>query len=307
MIEELILGILIATVRLCIPILVAALGETFAQRSGVLNLGLDGTMLAGAFGGFVAAYVTGNLWLGVLVGLFIGALVGLLMAFLSVTLQTSQVVNGLMIGILCYGLVTYLVRTVMGSSYILSPYVFDGIHIPWLSDLPYLGPLLFSWPALVYIALALVPLSFFILFRTTMGMKIRAVGENPAAADAAGIDVTRVRYICVVVGGMMAGFAGAYFNLAYVPVFIEQGLAGRGWIALALVIFGSWNPIWIFAASIFFSFVDALQIRLQYSLGYAIPFQFLAMLPYILTIVALIIKSKKGSTPAALTVPYTRE
>ncbi len=306
MTEEFVVGFLHATIRVSIPVLIAALGETFAERSGVLNLGLDGIMLTGAFGGFTVTYFTANLWLGLLVGVAIGGVLGFLMAFMSVTLKTNQVINGLMIGILSYGLVTFLLRIIFNTSYVSSPYFFEPINIPVLSQIPVLGQILFQWTPLTYILLAMVPISAFILYQTTVGLKIRAVGENPEAADIAGINVSFIRYACVVLGGMMAALGGAYFSLAYVPIFTEQGLSGWGWIALALVIFGKWNPYWIFAGSLLFSFVDALQIRLQYTLNYVIPFEFLGMLPFILPLIALAIR-KKVDAPESLAKPYNRE
>ena len=304
--EELLVGFFLATVRTAIPVLIAAIGETFTERSGVLNLGLDGIMLAGAFSAFTVSYFTANLWLGVMIGIVIGAAMGLLMAFMSVTLKTNQVINGLMLGILSYGLVTFLLRIIFSVSYVSSPHYFSPINVPILSEIPVLGQLLFQWNPLTYLLLTMVPISAFVLYKTTFGLKVRAVGENPEAADIAGINVSLIRYVCIIIGGIMAALGGVYFSLAYVPIFTEQGLSGWGWIALALVIFGRWNPWWIFAGSMMFSFVDALQIRLQYSLGYVIPFQFLGMLPYVLPLVALAIR-KKMDSPKSLGHPYSRE
>ena len=300
------IGLLAATIRLSAPILYASLGEAVGQRSGVLNLSVEGMMIMGAFGGFSAVYFTGNLWLGVLVAMILGGLTALIMAFMSVTARVNQAVAGVMIGIFGWGFVAFLMRVVLGGSYIPARERFEAINIPVLSQIPVLGPILFSNNILVYLAFLIVPILAFLLSHTNFGMKIIAVGENPEAADTLGINVSLVRYLAVIFGGIMAGLGGACLSLAYTKVFSEDIIAGRGWIAIALVVFGGWNPYKILGGVLLFSLVDALQLRLQ-GLGFMIPYQFFIMLPYLLTVVALIIVSRRATAPASLGKPYTRE
>lgn len=299
-------GVLTATVRLGAPILFASLGEAFGQRSGVLNLSVEGMMTMGAFGGFTIVYFTGSLWLGVLAAMITSGLIALIMAFFSVTARVNQAVAGVMIGIFSYGLVAFLMSVIYGGNYTLARETFGAVNIPLLSQIPVVGPVLFKQNILGYSAFLLVPILWFFLFHTNSGMKIIAVGENPAAADTLGIKVYLVRYLAVIFGGMMAGLGGAYMSLAYSNTLSWDMIAGRGWIAIALVIFGRWNPLYILGGVLLFSFVDALQLNLQ-GLGFNIPYQFLIMLPYILTVVALIALSRKANAPASLTKPYARE
>lgn len=299
-------GILAATVRLSVPILFATLGEAIGQRSGVLNLSVEGMMTMGAFGGFTTVYFTGNLWLGVLASMILSGLIGLIMAFLSITARVNQAVAGVMIGIFSYGLVAFLMSVIYGGNYPLARELFGEITIPLVSQIPVVGPVFFKQNILGYSAFLLAPILAFFLFRTNSGTKIIAVGENPAAADTLGIRVYLVRYLAVFFGGVMSGLGGAYLSLAYSNTLSWDIVAGRGWIAIALVIFGRWNPLYILGGVLLFSFVDALQLNLQ-SVGFNIPYQLLNMLPYILTIVALISLSRKTTAPSALGKPYERE
>lgn len=293
-------------VRLAAPLLLAALGETFAERSGVLNLGIEGMMLMGAITGFWITVFTQNLLLGLLAAMVAGGLMGLLMAFMSVTLRVNQIVAGLSLWILGLGLSGFFYR--LG---IKGPYAYPTIHtlsdvsIPGLSQIPVIGKILFNQNLLVYLALVAVPICYFILFKTAWGLNITAVGENPRAADTLGIDVFRTRYICVIIGGILAGLAGAFLPLAWMGSFNENMTAGRGFIAFALVIFGAWKPRRVLLGALFFGGIDAIQMRLQVT-GMWIPHQFFLMLPYVLTIIALIIFSKRAVGPAALTKPYVR-
>lgn len=294
-----------STIRLAIPILLATLGEIFSQRSGVLNLGIEGMMLMGALGGFIGAHFTGSLWFGVLSGIIIGGLFGLIHAFFSVTLGVNQMLSGIGLYMLGWGLSSFLFRAIFGLSPVARLEGFSAIHIPILSQIPILGPILFQQNILVYLTFLLVPLFTIILFRTTIGLKIRAVGHNPMAADTLGISVFRIRYLCVILGGMLAGVGGAYLVLAEIGVFTNQMTAARGWIAVALVIFSKWLPSWAMAGALLFGLANAMQLRFQ-ALGVAFPYQFLLMLPYILTIIALIISYRRAERPAALTRHYKR-
>lgn len=295
-------------IRLAVPVLMAVLGEIFAERSGVLNLGLEGIMAFGAFAGFAVAYALGNPWMGLLAGFLGGALFGLVMAFFSVTMKTNQVITGISLVILGHGASAFLYRQIFGVSS--KPPRIDGfeeIVVPYLGDIPVLGPILFKQDVVVYLAVLLVVLSWAALFRTTWGLKVRAVGEAPSAADTSGISVARIRYTCVLLGAALAGLGGSALSVAQMHLFLENMIAGRGWIAIALVIFARWRPSLALAGAILFGIADALQFRLQ-ALGFdAVPYEFLLMLPYVLTILVLVSQSGRGVGPAALGEPYVKE
>ena len=301
-----IVGWLAASVRLATPILLAALGETFTERGGVLNLGLEGVMLMGALSGFAGAYATGNLWAGILAALITGVLFGLLMGFFSVTAKVNQVVAGLGITILGSGLSTLLFRLFFGLRTV-PPTIemFPERPIPLLSDIPILGEVLFSHNILVYITFFLVLISQFVLFRTRFGLALRSVGERPDAADTRGISVSRMRYIGLIVGGALAAVGGAYLPLANLGLFWTQMTAGRGFIAIAIVIFSRWNPLRGLWGALFFGATMALQLSLQ-TLRIPIASELLLMLPYIVTIIALVVVSRRAEFPGAFATPYTR-
>lgn len=298
-----------ATIRMSIPFLMASLGEIFSQRSGVLNLGVEGMMLFGLFGGFVGTFITGSPLAGLIMGIALGGVMALVHAILSIKFYVNQVISGIAINIFALGLTGYLFRIYYSDIFPL-PSVggFESIKIPLLSKIPIIGPSFFSQNILVYAALILVPIIGFILFKTSFGLKIRATGENPRAADILGINVHKIRFLCVIFGGLMAGAAGAYLLLS-VPgqVYQQWGVSGRGWISVALVIFSGWNPYRAIVGAFLFGGIDALQLRFQ-ALQVGIPYQFLLMLPYITTLTALIFIAKKVGArgPAALTVPYRR-
>ena len=291
-----------------IPILLAALGEILAERVGVINLGVEGMMLIGAVAGFMITATTDNHWLGLLGAIIAGGLMALIHAFLTITLRANQVVSGLALTIFCTGLSGYLGKAFIGIPLAAT---FKPVLIPSLSDLPVLGKLLFQYDVLVYISYSLAVLLWFFLYKTKSGLKARAVGENPAAADAVGVSVERTRYLFVIIGGMLAGMGGAYLSLAYAPSWLENMTAGRGWIAVALVIFAMWDPLKAFAGSFVFGAIDVLGFHLQ-AAGMMIPSFFLKMLPYVITIVVLILvtretKTRRVATPGALGLPYCRE
>ncbi len=230
---------------------------------------------------------------------------GLIMGIECITLRASQVVTGVAITLFGIGISIFWNKIIFGLKGA-SVTSFPHIGIPFLTSIPFLGPVLFQQNVLSYLSYVLVPVSAIILFRTTLGLKIEAVGENPAAADVAGINVFRIRYLCVILGGAMAGLAGAYLSLGYVGLFTENMTAGRGWIAVVVVIFGRWNPYRVLGGAMLFGVVDALQLHLQ-QVGTGLPVQALNMFPYITAIVVLLLVYKKQKPPAALTVPYTRE
>ena len=299
-----IIGILASGIRLATPYLYAGLGETISQRSGVLNLGVEGQMLMGAFAGFYVALTTGNLWLALLAASLVGALMGLLMAFVSISLQAEQGISGIGFYLFGLGLSDLLFQKMLGRVETVSG--FPPLHFPWLSDLPVVGRIFFQHNILVYIAFALVPLTWFLLNKTTLGLKIRAVGENPDAADSLGVSVSRVRYFTVTLGGALSGVAGASLSIALLNVFQQNLTSGLGFIAVALVYFGGWKPGGVLIGALLFSMVNALQLWVQ-TLGIPIPSEMAVMMPYLLTIVALVLAGQRAQAPSALTKPFNRE
>lgn len=301
-------GLLQATMRTATPLLLAGLGELFSERSGILNLGLEGIMLIGSLFGFLVANQTGSTWLGILSGGLAGLLISLIHAVLSISFNVNQTVSGVGINILCTGISMTVYRTVFGmaSSGVPTAPAQEQIHIPGLSNLPFIGPVLFQQLPLVYIALALVPISWLVLYKTEFGLAIRSVGEHPLAAETLGINVRLVRYICVLICGFLTGIAGTFLSLGLLNIFLDNMTAGRGWIALAVVIFGKWTPGGVLSASFLFGLASALQLRLQ-AAGVQIPYQFLLMAPYVLTIIALVGAVGRSIGPAALAKPYVKE
>lgn len=300
-----IVSIFVAAVRMMTPIAFAAFGELFAERSGVLNLGLEGMMIMGSIAGFLGAYYTGNVWVGIFAGILSGVLMGLLMGILCINLRMIQSVAGVTVTILGLGLSAFMYRVAFGIVVPPTVNVFETIPIPLLSQIPVLGPIFFQHHIFVYLAFLLIPIFSIVLFKTSIGLKIRAVGENPKAADTLGVNVNRIRYGCIIFCGLLTGLAGAELAVAEVGIFTEGMTSGRGWMAVALVIFGKWIPSRVFVGTVLFSFVDALQLRLQ-AIGIAVPYQFLVMLPYVLTIVMIAASYKRAGSPAALGIPYER-
>jgi len=289
------------------PLLFTSLGQVFTQRSGVLDMGVEAMMMIGALTGFAGAYYSGNPWIGLLTGMIGGVLVALLAAYFYVTLGADQVISGVILVIMASGLVILLNRIIFGSSYIPPRGAgFEAIQIPYLPELPVIGPVLFRQNLLTYVSWLLAPLAYFVLNRTTIGLSVRAVGENPMAADSLGINVPRVRYMCILFGGAMAGLGGTFLSLGYLNMYVTGITAGRGWIALALVIFSQWNPLLVLGGAHFFGALEALQLRFQ-SAGIGIAPQLLQMLPYVLTVATLVIISRRGVGPAALGTPYEKE
>jgi simple sugar transport system permease protein len=297
------IGILASGIRLATPYLYAALGETLGQRSGVLNLGVEGQMLMGAFAAFYVTFQTGNLWLGMLAAVAVGAAMGLAMAFVSVNLQAQQGISGIGFYLFGLGMSTLLFQMLIGT--VETVQGFTPIHIPLLSDIPVIGEIFFRQNILVYIAFALVPIAQFVLQKTTLGLRIRSVGENPAAADSLGVSVATVRYITVTLGGILSGIAGASMSIGLLNVFQQNMTSGLGFIAVALVYFGGWRPLGVMLGALLFSLVNALQLRLQVE-GVNIPSDLMVMMPYILTIIALVLTVQRVRSPSALTRPFDR-
>jgi len=304
---NLIIVTLAAAVRSGTPILFATLGEIFTERAGILNLGLEGLMLIGALSGFVSAYYTSSLLLSLIFAMLAGGIFSLIFAFLTISLKTNQVVSGLALTMLGTGISAFFGQYFIGKTAV----HFNSFAIPILNEIPFLGPVLFNHDILVYISYFLAPLLWYFLFYTRPGLELRSVGENPVAADSAGINVFKIRYVYVIAGGMLTALGGAYLSLAYTSMWIENMSAGRGWIAIALVIFASWNPLKAVFGAYLFGGVSALRLRLE-ALGTAIPSHILMMAPYILTLLVLILSSsekmkKKLGAPTAVGTAYSRE
>lgn len=287
------------------PLLLATLGEIYAERSGVLNLGVEGMMVIGAFAGFAVAHNTGNPWLGVVVASAVGGLFSLIHAFASITLRANQVVSGLALTMLGLGLSGVLGRRFEGMPLF---HPLKEVTVPGLANIPILGPILFDGQnLLVYISIILAVILWFVLYRTRIGVGIRAVGEDPATADSLGVNVARVRYLCVFVGGVLAGMAGGYLSIAYRPSWTDGMTAGMGWIVIALTIFAFWNPLLGLVGAYFFAALFHLSFRLQ---AWVAP-ELLKAMPYALAILVLIAVSrgtlqKRMGAPSALTLPYRR-
>ncbi|WP_068089500.1 ABC transporter permease [Polycladidibacter stylochi] len=296
--------ILLTIVTASTPLLLAALGELICERAGVLNLGVEGMMIIGAVCGFAVAHTTGSMSLGVIAAVVCSMIMSLLFGFLTLHLLCNQVATGLALTILGLGL-----SGLIGESFIGEPgHKLPQLELPFLSELPYVGRLLFAQDALVYISILGVILVSFVLFRTRLGLIIRATGDNHRSAHALGYSVRKVRYGAVLFGGACSGLAGAYLSLAYTPQWTEGMTAGRGWIALALVVFASWRPLRLLLGAYLFGAVSVLQFHAQ-AYGIALPSQLMSSLPYIVTIFVLVIISgnkqlTKINTPACLGKPF---
>ena len=302
-INLILVAVLSSTVRLSTPIVLGALGGIFSERAGVVNIAIEGLMLTAAFTGFLVGATSGNVWLGVLAAILTGALMALLHGALSIHLRVDQIISGTVINILSVGLTGYFY-----TSNVTLPGKLPSLSIPLLSQIPVLGPVLFDNPPITYLALILVVVTHVVLYGTQWGLRLRAVGENPRAADTVGINVIATRYANVMIGGALAGLAGAFLSLEAVGSFERLMTNGRGFIALAAMIFGNWNPFGAWAAALLFGFANALQSQLQFlGLGNVIPHQFIGLLPYVMTIIVLAGFVGRARPPAAVGQPYTKE
>ena len=303
-------ALLAASLRFATPILLAALGESFTERAGILNLGLEGVMLGGAFIGFLIVYSTGNLGLALLLAILAGMLIGLFLGFFYITLQANQVVTGILFNFMMIGLTGYSYSLLLGQNRLPRLEVLDTFPIPLLREIPVLGEALFDQSPITYLAFLMVPVATLVLYRTGFGLKLRAIGEHPRAADTLGVNVNLMRYLSMMIGCAGAGAGGAFFALGF-GAFMDTMLSGRGFIALAIVIFGRWKPSRILAGAFLFGLIDALALHLQ-ALAIPVPHQFLLMLPYLLTILALLVsignRLEVGSPsgPKAIMQPYER-
>jgi simple sugar transport system permease protein len=308
------IGLFASGLQLAMPTALAAVGETFSERAGILNLGLEGMLLTAALASFTAEYYGHSAALGVGAGVAAGIVVGALMAFLSVTLKTEQVINGIVIVIFAQGITAFGYERLFGSAQT-EPQVppLETIRIPGLASIPWLGPVLFEQNILFYISLVLVAGVWLLLQRTKFGLSVRAVGESPAAADSVAVHVDRIRWLALLVCGALAGFGGAVLIVGDINLFGVNVTAGRGWVAIALVIFGRWNPLVVFGGALLFGIMDALQLRIQAASGgtdAAVPFEFFQALPYVLTLVVMVlatVTARRSAQPAALGIPFRKE
>lgn len=306
-------ALITAGIRLAVPVLLAIVGEILTERTGVLNLGLEGVMLVGGLAGFMGAHAlehgagmpTVGAWVGLGAGLLAGALMGALMALMVVTFRADQVVAGVTLVLFGQGLTAYLYRQQFGS---LTERI-TGLElrpIPLLSALPAVGKIFFTHDMTVYLTVVLALACWFLLFRTTWGLNMRAVGENPAAAATSGIDVRLTRYAGLLMGSALVGLGGAVLTVAQLHLFREGVTAGRGWIAIALVVFSRWGPLRAMWGALLFGVADALQFRMQALGAENLPYEFLLMLPYLLTLLVLVQQQQRSNAPAALGTPYIR-
>jgi len=305
---DLLVAICLAAIASGTSILLPALGEALTERSGVQNLGVEGMMLMGALFGYIVDIQTASLPLAFLAAMVAAVALALVHAFLSITLRANQIVSGLAVTLFGSGLTAFLGKPFVGAQ---APVVLSRVPIPGLSQIPVLGQILFTQDAIVYASFVLVPLVWYFIYRTRPGLNLRAIGESPATADAMGVGVASRRYLYTLVGGALAGLGGAYLSLGYTPTWVEGMTAGRGWIAVGLVVFGMWDPLRVMAGAYLFGFVDGFQLRAQ-GLGSTIPSFFLNMLPYLFTVVVVSLSSgerlqRRLGIPRALGLPYWRE
>jgi len=301
---ELLQQILVAAIKTGTPLLLVALGELICEKSGVLNLGQEGMMLMGAMAGFAGAYFSGSLAVGLLLAILAGMMMAGIFGILSLNLNTNQVATGLALTIFGTGLSAFLGAGLVGSTV----EGFKAIAIPLFSDIPLLGPLLFNHDLLVYGSFGLVALCWWVVNKTRIGLTLRAVGENPYSANALGIKVIKVRYLAILTGGAFAGLAGAYMSLSYTPMWMENMTAGRGWIALSLVVFASWRVGYLMVGAYLFGVASILHLVMQ-GIGFTISPNLLAMMPYIATIVVMVLISsnpirQKLAAPMSLAKPF---
>jgi ABC-type uncharacterized transport system permease subunit len=302
-----ILGLIQATIRMSTPILFASLGGMFTARVGIINFALEGIMIAGAFLGVYGSYITGNPWVGALLGAAGGVVAALILGFMSITAKVDQVVAGTGINILFLGLTSYLLNILFGIGVKPSKVnSFVELPIPLLSEIPIIGEIFFNQIPMVYIAILLVPICWYIVYKTSFGLTMRAVGENPKAADSVGLNVVLTRYIAIIISGFLGGLGGAFLSIGHLSVFMEKMTSGKGYVAWSSVTVGKWNPFGILGAALLFGAADALQLRLQ-AIGVKIPHQFFLMLPYVLTMLVLTGFIGRTVSPAALGKPYSKE
>jgi simple sugar transport system permease protein len=297
-------GLISATLRVASPLIFGTIGELFCERAGILNLGIEGTMVIGAFTGFAVGDSSGSLWIGVLAAIIAGALSGWLMSLMTVRLGVNQHVSGLGITLLMTAVASYGFRLIYGEP--TTPPTITGFSQVNILPNSMLISKITNHYVLTYVALLLIPIVWFFFKKTRMGLWIKSVGENPEAVDAAGINVYRTRTIALIIGGAFMGLAGAFLSLAQLGLFTYGMIAGRGWVCIALIIFANWEPVGILWGAFLFAGVSALQLRLQ-SFGFKLPYEIFLALPYIVTIGALTLAGRSVSAPSAMLKSYRRE
>lgn len=300
-------SLLLATIRMAVPLIFIALAELYSERAGMVNIGLEGIAAIGSLTGFLVCYTTGSTWLGILCGALVGMVVNMIYAFATITLCANHTVYGMAINIFAPALASFIYRVYFGTGSDLKQItLMPGIAIPGLKDIPFLGDLLFNQTPMVYIAFLLVIFTCVFFSRTRAGLNYKSVGEHPQAAATLGIPVIRIKYLSCLICGALCGIGGAYLTTCYSNTYTQGNIAGRGFIALAAVIFGRWTGSGVLLACLFFGFCDALQIRLQLS-SFNLPYQFFQMIPYVATIIVLTAIGAKKSGPKANGQPYRRE
>lgn len=300
------IGWLASSVRMMTILLFGSLGAVFTARSGIINLGIEGMMLMGAFAGVWGSYTFQNAWLGVLFGVCMGGMMGFILAFMSVNVGANQVVTGTVMNLFALGTTGFLSGVVFGHAPPSRVPALGAVNIPFLADLPWIGRILFQHGLLVYFALLAVPAVWWIMYRTQAGLIIRSVGEHPEAAETQGIGVAKVRYLCTIASGCLAGLGGAYLSLGQLSVFMENMTAGKGYIALAALTLGKWHPFGVLGSTFLFGAADALQLRIQ-ALGLLkIPVEFLQAFPYVAAMLALAGFIGRATPPAAIGKPYRK-
>ncbi len=298
-----------STLRVSTPLIFAALGGLLCERAGVINIALEGHMLVGAFTGMYVSFVSGSPWLGALVGGVSGVALAYIMGYMCVSLKSNQIVVGTAINIVAVGLTSFLLKMFnvnSGSEIVVSVPSFSEVNVPGLSEIPYLGKMLFSYKPLTYVSFLVAALVGIYLMKTKIGLVHRAVGENPQAADTLGISVKKVRFLAILACGFLCGVAGAYLSTSQLNQFQDEMVSGKGFIAYAAIIFGKWSPRGVVLAALAFGAADALQMRIQ-ATDLNISYHLLQMLPYVLTMIALAGVIGKSEGPAASGIPYVKE
>lgn len=299
------ISILAGTIRIMTPILFAAIGELVTQRAGIWNMGVEGTMLMGAFTAYFVATATGNIWLAVLAAMVAGALVGLLTAFMTASLRVDHFITGLGINLLVAGLTLYWFRLYIAGRAQPTFDGFDNVALPGLSQIPWLGEILFTQRALTYVAFAAVPAVWFLLYRTRWGLELRCLGENPKALDIKGLNVAGRQYVAVLIGSVMTGLGGGFLMLGFSDRFLADITAGRGWLAIVAIIAGRWTPRGVLIAVFVFALLESLATHVQV-LGIKVPHQIFLAMPYLASILLLMGLRSKLAQPARLGIPYFR-
>lgn len=306
-VDVFVIGLLSGALELSVPLIFGGIGETFGQRAGVMNLAVNGMMIMGALCGFVGANLTGNLWFGVLTGMLGGMALGALFAFLCITLELNQTIVGVLLSLFGIGVIGFVMVVVFGSNFIQGKVAFSRLAIPLLADIPIVGEIFFRRHIFVYIALIATVVAYYVIYHTSWGLTIKSLGSNPRAAHSLGIKVNRIRWYTTLFNGCMAGLGGAYVTLALVPTFTNTAITAQGWISVALVTFGSWNPAVVTVGALMFSGTQVGILALQ-TQGIPIPADILSIFPYALVLAMyVLVGRKKRDVPIQLTIPFRRE